>query len=104
MCLARREAWHAINNFVPQGTRDYSNLPKTTPAWIGTDNKGHGHSGNTGTFTAPSIKTAAVHWAQWFLRGNTTAATYFTDNAEATHAGWTGISSQNLDKIAITPI
>ncbi len=88
----------------PQGTRDYGNLPKTTPAWIGTDNKGHGHSGTTGTFTAPSIKTAAVHWAQWLLRGNTTAATYFTANAEATQAGWTGISSQNLDKITTTPI
>ncbi|KAK0744001.1 hypothetical protein B0T18DRAFT_392677 [Schizothecium vesticola] len=86
------------------GTRDYGNLPKTTPAWIGTNNKGHAHAGTTGTFTAPSIKTAAVHWAQWLLRGNTTAATYFTSNAEATQAGWTGISSQNLDKIIVTPI
>ncbi|KAK0633914.1 Alpha/Beta hydrolase protein [Immersiella caudata] len=86
------------------GTRDYGNLPKTTPAWIGTNNKGHGHSGPTGTFTTPSIKTATVRWAQWLLKGNATAATYFTNNAEATQAGWTGISSQNLDKINVTAI
>ncbi|KAK5659963.1 hypothetical protein OQA88_13428 [Cercophora sp. LCS_1] len=86
------------------GTRDYGNLPKTTPAWVGTNNKGHGHSGPTGTFTAPAIKTGAVRWAQWLLRGNTTAATFFTNNAEATAAGWTGISSQGLDKISVTPI
>lgn len=87
-----------------QGTRDYGNLPKTTPAWIGTSNKGHGHSGPTGTFTAPAIKIAAVRWAQWLLRGNTTAATFFTNNAEATAAGWTGISSQSLDKITVAQI
>ncbi|KAK1759085.1 hypothetical protein QBC47DRAFT_436614 [Echria macrotheca] len=85
------------------GTRDYSNLPKALPAWIGTDNKGHGHAAS-GTFTAPSIKAAAVHWVDWLLRGNASAATFFTNNAEATAAGWMGISSQNLDKINVAPI
>jgi hypothetical protein len=102
-CMALPNTERLLIPFVLQGTRDYGNLPKTTPAWIGTDNKGHGHSG-TGTFTAPAIKIAAVHWAQWLLRGNATAATFFTNNAEATKAGWTGISSQSLDKIAVTPI
>ena len=87
-----------------QGTRDYSNLPKTLPAWIGTDNKGHGHAGTAGSFTAPAITQAAVRWADWLLRGNATAATFFTNNAEATAAGWTSISSQNLDKISVAPI
>ncbi|KAK0658018.1 hypothetical protein B0T16DRAFT_453424 [Cercophora newfieldiana] len=86
------------------GTRDYGNLPKTTPAWIGTNNKGHGHSGPTGTFTAPAIKIAAVRWAQWLLQGNATAGTFFTNNAQATAAGWTGISSQSLDKITVVPL
>jgi len=86
------------------GTRDYANLPKTVPAWIGTDNKGHDHAGTTGTFTAPAIKIAAVRWADWLLRGNASAASFFTNGAEATAAGWTGISSQNLDKISVSPI
>lgn len=87
-----------------QGTRDYSNLPKDLPAWIGTDNTGHGHATTAGTFTAPSINQAAVQWADWLLRGNASAATFFTDDAEATAAGWAAISSQNLDKIEVTPI
>jgi hypothetical protein len=103
-CSVKASLWMANRGLFRQGTRDYGNLPKTTPAWIGTNNKGHGHSGPTGTFTTPSIKSAAVHWAQWLLKGNTTAATYFTNNAEATAAGWTGISSQSLDKISVTPI
>ncbi|KUJ07776.1 uncharacterized protein LY89DRAFT_600901, partial [Mollisia scopiformis] len=43
------------------GERDYSDLPKSTPAWLGNDGKGHVHQ-----FTAPDggmIGDAAVHWA-----------------------------------------
>jgi len=47
---------------------------------------------------------AAVRWADWMLRGNASAATFFTNKAEATAAGWTDVSSQNLDKITVTPI
>ncbi|KAF2823050.1 hypothetical protein CC86DRAFT_448108 [Ophiobolus disseminans] len=86
------------------GERDYTFLPKTTPAWKGNDNTGHAHTGTSGTFTAPSILKAAVKWAQWTLRGDASAATFFTSNAEATAAGWSGIASQSLDKLSVAPI
>jgi len=50
------------------------------------------------------IGKAGVAWADWTLKGNTTAAKFFTDSAEATKAGWSGIKSQSLDKLVVTPI
>ena len=85
-----------------QGNRDYAYLPKSTPAWIGQDNKGHGHE-FTKTYSGV-IGNAFVIWVDWILKGNTTASTFFTNNAEATAAGWTEIKSQSLDKIKVTPI
>jgi hypothetical protein len=45
---------------------------------------------------------AAVRFFQWILRGNTTAAAFFTGQ-EATQAGWT-VESKALDAIKVTAI
>lgn len=58
------------------------------------------------TFTEPdggAVGIAATRLAQWLLRGNTTAAEWFTGpGAEA--AGYTDVVFQNLDSIEVTPI
>ncbi|PMD42127.1 hypothetical protein L207DRAFT_580802 [Hyaloscypha variabilis F] len=80
------------------GERDYSDLPATTPAWLGNYPAGH-----ISTFINPNagvVGTAGTRWLQWLLQGNTTAAEYFTGTG-AKKDGWTAVS-QNL--ASITPL
>lgn len=49
------------------------------------------------------VGTAGARYAQWLLRGNSTAGQYFTgDGAKAD--GWTDIVSKSLANIKVTPI
>jgi len=61
--------------------------------------------GHLGTYTdieAGRFGVAAARFFQWTLRGNATAAAFFTGQ-EAKEAGWT-VESKNLDAIEVTPI
>ncbi|KAL2072919.1 hypothetical protein VTL71DRAFT_10243 [Oculimacula yallundae] len=80
--------------------RDYKALPAGVPKWKGNLNVGHG-----GTYTQTNggkFGIAGGYWLDWLLRGDTSAASYFT-GAGAKNDGWS-VESANLDKIAVTPI
>ncbi|KAH8837470.1 hypothetical protein MCOR27_004656 [Pyricularia oryzae] len=79
------------------GERDYSNLPKSTPAWKGNQPVGH-----LGTFFQPNgglFAIATVTWLDWMLKGNETSGEFFKGDGAAT-AGWS-VESRNLDKIDV---
>ena len=58
-----------------------------------------------GTYGQPkggAFGVAAKNYFQWVLRGDTTAASFFTGNG-ATAAGWT-VQSKSLNRISVIPI
>ncbi len=62
-----------------------------------------GHMGTYFQANGGKFAVAAVHWAQWLLRGNMTASAYFTGNGTATAAGdgWsTASGALDLIKVA----
>ncbi|KAH7120902.1 hypothetical protein B0J11DRAFT_589718 [Dendryphion nanum] len=85
----------------PNGERDYTVLPKSTPSWIGNHALGHGADFNKAN--AGLIGVAGTRYMQWLLRGNTTAAAWFT-NGDALKAGFVDQKSQNLGAIDVKPI
>ena len=83
-----------------QGERDYAALPAGTPKWKGNLPVGHG-----GTYTENNggkFGIAASYWVRWLLRGDNSAAAYFTGSG-AQNDGWT-VQKADLDKISVTPI
>lgn len=76
----------------------WPNLPTTTPAWWGTfPNLDHG-----GTFNQANGGKWAISFAKWImftLKGDKTAAEYFTGNG-ATADGW-DVKKQALDLIKV---
>ncbi|KAI1840470.1 hypothetical protein JX266_013306 [Neoarthrinium moseri] len=75
------------------GLADYGNIT-ATPKWFGSYNVGH-----MGTLTAlhgGAWGTATVQWLEWGLKGNLTAAKFFTDGGAQT-AGWSKVQSADLD-------
>ena len=69
---------------------------------MGNDNKGHGHEFfNT---YGGMVGKAAVKWAQWTLKGDTSAAEFFKNKNTAQAAGWSGVKLQNLDNLNFTAL
>lgn len=87
----------AFNN----GERDYRLLPQSTPTWKGNLNVGHG--GTYGDQNGGKFGVAAVRYYQWVLRGNATAANFFTNNQEASRDGWS-VESRSLGNLRVNPI
>ncbi|KAK4171783.1 hypothetical protein QBC36DRAFT_365217 [Triangularia setosa] len=87
----------AFNN----GERDYRLLPQSTPTWKGNLNVGHG--GTYGDQNGGKFGVAAVRYYQWALRGNATAANFFTNNQEANRDGWS-VESRSLGNLRVNPI
>ncbi|KAL2257834.1 hypothetical protein VTK26DRAFT_9113 [Humicola hyalothermophila] len=83
------------------GERDYDLLAEGTPSWKG--NLDVGHDGTYWEPDAGRFGVAAVRFVQWLLRGNETAAEFFTGGQEAAAAGWE-VESKNLEAITVTPI
>ena len=86
-----------------QGERDYSLLPASTPKWKGNLDVGHG-----GTYFEPNggkFGVAAAHWARWVLRGDQSAASWFTGNGTGTARGdaW-DVVYQSLNLLQVTPV
>lgn len=82
------------------GERDYAAMPAGVPKWKGNLDVGHG-----GTYTdrdGGRFGVAAAHWVRWLLRGDGSAAAYFTAGG-AQRDGWQVVSA-DLDKIRVTPI
>lgn len=80
---------------LPQGLADYGNITAGIPKWFGSQNVGHG--GTLNRIHGGSFGAAAVLWLQWGLKGNETAAEFFTEGG-AEVAGWLKVKSANLDK------
>lgn len=78
---------------------DYSNLPKTTPAFVGNHDKGH--SAAFDDLNAGIIGNAGTQLLRWLLRGDETGKAWFTMGGWKT-SGFVSASYQNLDKI-VTP-
>ncbi|KAK1753025.1 hypothetical protein QBC47DRAFT_404387 [Echria macrotheca] len=85
------------------GERDYTVLPATTPKWKG--NLPVGHGGTYNQTNGGKFGVAAVHWARWLLRGDKSAATWFTGNGTGTARGdgWS-VAYQSLDLMKIDKI
>ncbi|KAK4172397.1 hypothetical protein QBC36DRAFT_197073 [Triangularia setosa] len=84
-----------------QGERDYQLLPQSTPTWKGNLDVGHG--GTYGDQNGGKFGVAAVRYYQWTLRGNATAASFFTNNQEANQDGWS-VESRSLGNLRVSPI
>ncbi|KAK3356870.1 Alpha/Beta hydrolase protein [Lasiosphaeria hispida] len=82
------------------GERDFDLLPSGTPSWKG--NLPVGHGGTYRDTDGGKFGVAAVRFLQWTLRGNLTAASFFTGQ-EAVQAGW-AVEARNLDAITVTAI
>ncbi|KAK8027789.1 hypothetical protein PG991_004845 [Apiospora marii] len=82
------------------GMRDYAAVPSGLPTWVG--NYPVGHGGTYGDPKGGKFGTAGQHWARWVLRGDTSAASYFTGNG-AQQDGWT-VESKSLNNLQTTPI
>ncbi|KAK8055077.1 hypothetical protein PG993_000304 [Apiospora rasikravindrae] len=82
------------------GMRDYAAVPAGLPTWVG--NYPVGHGGTYGDPKGGKFGTAGQHWARWVLRGDTSAASYFTGNG-AQQDGWT-VGSKSLNNLQTTPI
>jgi hypothetical protein len=61
-----------------------------------------GHGGTFNEINGGVYGVAASHWVNWILRGNASAADWFTGNGAKT-AGWTETESKNLEKLKIPP-
>jgi len=86
-----------------QGERDYTFLPATTPKWKG--NLNVGHMGTYSQANGGKFGVAASNWAKWLLRGNTTAATFFTGTGPGTAKGdgWNTVS-ESLDGVEVSSL
>lgn len=84
-----------------KGERDYSDLPATTPAFLGNHDKGH--SAAFDELNAGVAGIAGTHLMQWLLRGNVTAKAWFTEDGWNS-TGFVDAVYQNLDSITVTPI
>lgn len=79
-----------------QAERDYQLLSADTPSWKG--NLAVGHGGTYQELNGGKFGVAATRYLlQWTLKGDTTAAEFFTGE-EATQEGWV-VESMNLNKI-----
>ncbi|KAL2165109.1 hypothetical protein VTH06DRAFT_405 [Thermothelomyces fergusii] len=82
------------------GERDYYAMPAGVPKWKGNLNVGHG-----GTYTEPNggkFGKIGAYWVKWILRGDTSAASYLTENG-ARNDGW-AVESAYLENLHVTPI
>jgi hypothetical protein len=59
-----------------------------------------GHGGTFNEINGGIYGAAASHWVNWILRGNASAASFFTGDGAKT-AGWTGVESKSLEKIKL---
>lgn len=86
-----------------QGERDYSILPASTPKWKG--NLPVGHMATYDQANGGKFGIAASRWAEWVLRGNTTASAFFTGTGAGTAVGdgWTTVSGA-LANITVTAL
>ncbi|EMD89809.1 hypothetical protein COCC4DRAFT_36337 [Bipolaris maydis ATCC 48331] len=78
----------------PNGERDYRNLPAGTPSWKGNIPVGHG--GTLGDANGGKFGRAILNWAKWTLKGDQTAAQWFSNGYQAD--GWQ-VQSKDLDKL-----
>ncbi|KAK0611306.1 hypothetical protein B0T14DRAFT_594434 [Immersiella caudata] len=85
------------------GERDYTVLPASTPKWKG--NLAVGHMGTFSQANGGKFGVAGSNWAKWLLRGNVTAAAYFTGSGPGTAQGdgWATVS-QTLDGIKVASL
>ncbi|TID21600.1 cellulose-binding family ii [Venturia nashicola] len=79
------------------GMRDYSYLPKTTPAFLGSHDKGH--SAAFDDLNAGIVGNAGTQLLQWLLRGNETGKAWFTEGGWKT-SGFVNATFQNLEGLA----
>ncbi|KAH7355684.1 hypothetical protein BKA66DRAFT_597520 [Pyrenochaeta sp. MPI-SDFR-AT-0127] len=86
-----------------KGERDYSLLPTTTPRWKG--NLALGHMGDYDKTNGGKFGVAAVAWVKYLLRGDSTAAAFFTGTGAGTAkgGGWETVGGA-LDGIKVTPL
>ena len=82
-----------------QAEDDVKVIPQGTPTWKG--NLPVGHTATFAETNAGRFGEAGVYLAQWLLRGNQFASTWFTSGAEA--EGWS-VVHHDLDKIQVFPI
>jgi hypothetical protein len=85
---------------VRQGKSSYDSLPEGTPGWLG-NYVPKGHGGTFNEINGGVYGTAASHWVNWLLRGNASAASFFTADTAAKAAGWSDITKKSMDKITI---
>lgn len=64
-----------------QGERDYNNMAAGVPVWKGNINVGHG--GTLGDANGGRFGKAILAWMQWTLKGDMSAANYFTSGYQA---------------------
>jgi len=76
--------------------RDYAAVAAGIPTWVGNYPVCHG-----GTYGG-KFGTAGQYWARWVLRGDTSAASYFTSSG-GQQDGWT-VKSKSLNNLRTTPI
>lgn len=94
--LVKTECFYLLLT-VTQGERDYSYLPSGTPAWKGNLNR-VGHGGTYGEYNGGLYAKTMVKWAQWVLKGDASAAQYFSGNT-ALSDGWNNAVSKSLNNI-----
>lgn len=75
--------------------RDYGAVNSGVPSWVGNLNVGHG--GTYGDPKGGKFGTAAQHYFRWVLRGDTSAASFFTANG-AQQDGWS-VQSKSLNNL-----
>ncbi|KAF2742647.1 hypothetical protein M011DRAFT_481552 [Sporormia fimetaria CBS 119925] len=85
----------AYNN----GMRDYRALPSGIPSWNG--NLPVGHGATYGDANGGRFGKAAQLYFRWVLKGDQTAASWFTGNG-AQQEGWT-VERKDLDKLVFPP-
>jgi hypothetical protein len=79
---------------MPQGERDFDNLPADTPSWKGNLNVGHG--GTLFDTNGGLFGKAGLNWLEWLFRGDAEAAAYFESGYQAD--GWQ-VETHALDLI-----
>ncbi|KAH8179724.1 alpha/beta-Hydrolase [Sarocladium implicatum] len=82
------------------GMRDYAAVTSGVPTWVG--NYPSGHGGTYGEPNGGAFGAAGAAYFRWVLRGDETAAPYFTDNGSAGD-GWTA-ESKDLENVSVSPI
>jgi hypothetical protein len=77
------------------GMRDYAAVNQGVPTWVG--NLPVGHGGTYGDPRGGKFGTAAQNYFRWALRGDTSAASFFTGGGAQTD-GWT-VESKSLENL-----